>query len=128
MLFHFNSEPPKIQDKSSKDFISNSVYSDDEDGAAEEETKQGQALQGESIEQLYGQISMFDQITEENDYGRGEGDSDSANDGEDATTHIRKFRQQIEHLNSDLHDLIYEGEDGDSAEEDDMDSFALPHT
>lgn len=71
---------------------------------------------------------MFDQITEENDYGRGEGDSDSANDGEDATTHIRKFRQQIEHLNSDLHDLIYEGEDGDSAEEDDIDSFALPHT
>ena len=41
MLCHFNSEPPKIQDKSSKDFISNSVYSDDEDGAVEEETKQG---------------------------------------------------------------------------------------
>ena len=34
---------------------------------------------------------MFDQITEENYYGRGE-DDDSQDDGEDATGNIKKFR------------------------------------
>ena len=55
---------------------------------------------------------MFDQITEENDYfGRGESDYD---DGEgDSTKNIKKFRKQIEHLNTDLHELIYSGEDGE---------------
>jgi hypothetical protein len=43
--------------------------------------------------------------------------NDEGEDG-DATNKIRKFSQQIEHLNSDLHDLIYNGEDGESAEED----------
>jgi len=57
---------------------------------------------------------MFDQITEENYYGRGECDDSDEDEGEDATRRIRKFRQQIEHLNSDLHDLIYSGEDEES--------------
>lgn len=65
---------------------------------------------------------MFDQITEENYFGRGE--SDSENDGEDNAGNIKKFRQQIEHLNSDLHDLIYSGEGGESGDEDGLDGFA----
>lgn len=39
-IFNFNSEHPKLPGKLSKDFISNSVSSDD-DGAVEEEKKQG---------------------------------------------------------------------------------------
>lgn len=86
-----------------------------------EESKKPNPGPGQSIEQLYGQISMFDQITEENYYGRGE-QSDASDEGEDATQNIKKFRQQIEHLNSDLHDLIYSGEDeGESGPEDDLD-------
>ena len=66
---------------------------------------------------------MFDQITEENYYGRGE-QSDASDEGEDATQNIKKFRQQIEHLNSDLHDLIYSGEDEEeSGAEDDINSL-----
>ena len=91
----------------------------------DEAKKEGQNHQGpnqSSIEQLYGQISMFDQITEENFYGRGEGDEESDEDeGEDATGRIKRFRQQIEHLNSDLHDLIYSGEDEESGAEDGVD-------
>ena len=97
-------------------------------GAAEEETKnevqqpashpQHVNPSQQSIEQLYGQISMFDQITEENYYGRGEQSDDSQDEGEDANRRIKKFRQQIEHLNSDLHDLIYSGEDEESGEDD----------
>ena len=67
---------------------------------------------------------MFDQITEENYYGRGE-ESDDDDDGEDATRRIKRFRQQIEHLNSDLHDLIYSGEDEESGAEDAIDGFTL---
>ena len=54
---------------------------------------------------------MFDMITEENDFCRGESDYD---DGEgDSTRNIKKFRKQIEHLNKDLDELIYSGEDGE---------------
>ena len=66
---------------------------------------------------------MFDQITEENYYGRGEESDDD--EGEDATGRIRRFRQQIEHLNSDLHDLIYSGEDEESGAEDAQDGPKL---
>ena len=66
---------------------------------------------------------MFDQITEENYYGRGEQSDDSQDEGEDATRHIKKFRQQIEHLNSVLHDLIYSGEDEESGAEDGIDDI-----
>ena len=60
----------------------------------------------DSIEQLYGQISMFDLITED---ARGESDSE----GEDAN--LTKYRARMEVLNSDLHE-IFDGEDGGEGE------------
>lgn len=59
---------------------------------------------------------MFDAITEDNFIGRGESDYD---DGEDnnQTHNIKRFRQQIEHLNCDLHDLIYSGEEDEDGDE-----------
>ena len=58
---------------------------------------------------------MFDAITEDNFIGRGESDYD---DGEDnnQTHNIKRFRQQIEHLNCDLHDLIYSGEEDEDGD------------
>ena len=58
---------------------------------------------------------MFDYLTEENDFGRGESDS---GDGENGSTHnIHKFRQKMEVLNQDLHhDQIFDGEDGEDAD------------
>ena len=58
---------------------------------------------------------MFDHLTEENDFGRGESDSDA--DENDSTHNIKKFRQKMEVLNKDLHhDQIFEGEDGEDAD------------
>ena len=58
---------------------------------------------------------MFDCLTEENDFGRGESGS---SDGENDSTHnIHKFRQKMEVLNQDLHhDQIFDGEDGEDAD------------
>ena len=59
---------------------------------------------------------MFDQLTEELD-ARGE----SSNDGEgDSTCNLKKLRNKMEILNSDLHE-IYEGEDACEGEGDDGD-------
>jgi len=52
---------------------------------------------------------MFDQLTEDND-ARGESDSD-VDQGESPTHNLAKYRHKIEVLNSDLHELIFDGED-----------------
>ena len=115
-LFNDNNEVNGGEEQSDLHSNDSIIESENEgQGAVEEETKKQPGGQ-QSIDQLYGQISMFDQITEENYYGRGE-QSDQSDEGEDATKNIKKFRQQIEHLNSDLHDLIYSGEEDDEGED-----------
>ena len=51
----------------------------------------------------------------------GESEESDDDEGEDANGRIRRFRQQIENLNSDLHDLIYSGEDEESEAEESKD-------
>lgn len=77
----------------------------------------GSLIQPPSIDQLYGQLSMFDQLTEDNYDARGE----SSDEVEDANTHnLEKYRKKIEVLNKDLH-VIYDGE-ADSEEDESSDS------
>jgi len=57
----------------------------------------------EEIDQIYGQISMFDLMTE----GRPE-DSD---DGEGDSNKLHDIREKVNVLNSDLHEIIDLGED-----------------
>lgn len=69
------------------------------------------------IEQLYGQISMFDLMTE----GRGE----DSGDGEGDSNKLHDYREKLNVLNSDLHEIIEPEEDAMGEGEDEYEGISI---